>query len=134
MELTEDKRLSLIERLKKHKIKWRELMHPKNWQPFTDVNLIPDVPVYPKEEYISEVIPHIVRCGGIPKDQLKDGVVYIGSCRNSSEGVWDAANNEFKIRRYKWGMWQDDTVQHFEDGADNEYDVFIPIKEKDKLM
>jgi len=109
----------------------KESNHPKSWKPFESVDDIPEIPIYPTDEYANEVIPNIVRCGGIPKSNLQDGITYIGSCRNSSEGTWDAANNEFRIKRYKWGMWQDDTVQHYEDGAFNDNDVFVPIKEKE---
>lgn len=108
----------------------RELEYWKTRKPFQDVNDIPDIPIVKKEDYQNIIIPNIIRCGGIPKSELKPHTVYIGGCRNSSEAEW--TGSEFIYCRHKWGTEYIDDVQHFEDGADNEEDVFVPIKEKIK--
>lgn len=95
---------------------------------FKDADDVPDVPVVARQDYVDVIIPNIIRCGGIPKSELRPHTVYIGGCRNSSEAEW--TGTEFMYCRHKWGTEYIDDVQHFEDGADNEYDVFIPIKIK----
>lgn len=57
----------------------------KTREPFKDEDDIPDIPEVSKEDYVKIIIPNIIRCGGIPKSQLKPHTVYIGSCRNTTE-------------------------------------------------
>ena len=99
---------------------------PKDWKTFENEDLIPEIPITTKEKYLNEVIPNIIRCGGIPKDKLEIGKLYLGHCRNATKGRWNG--KRFDILRFKFGDWIESTVQHFEDGADNKYDVFVPIK------
>jgi hypothetical protein len=91
------------------------------------VDDIPDVPIVPTEIYEDIIIPNIIRCGGIPKLQLKPHTRYLGSCRNTTEAEWTGEN--FIYCRHKFGTEFMDDVDHFEDGAETEADVFVPIKE-----
>jgi len=98
-----------------------------NLKPFESPDDIPDIPVCKnKKIYEDIIIKNLIRCGAIPKDKLKNGKTYIGSCRNASEAIWNG--KEFEYKRYKWGIYENDAIEHFED--EMEYDVFIPIKEK----
>lgn len=101
----------------------------KTREPFKNEDDIPDIPIVKKEDYEKVIIPNIIRCGGIPKSQLKSHTTYIGSCRNTTEAEWTGKN--FIYCRHKWGTEYIDDVNHFED--DDGYDLFIPIKEKIKL-
>jgi len=58
----------------------------------------------------------------IPKKELIVGAYYKGECRNATEGRWDG--KVFRHWRYKFGMWQIDTIPHFED--EKKYDSFCP--------
>ena len=94
-------------------------------EPFTDdPGLLPDIPITDKETYQNVIIPNIIRCGGIPKKDLVIGGIYSGSCRNSYSAKWNGT--EFIYKRYKFGTYYEDSVNHFED--DDGYDLFIPIK------
>lgn len=96
-----------------------------NLKPFTNPDDIPDVPVVDAETYQYTIIPNLIRCGAISKKDLKVGTIYLGKCRNSHKAKW--TGTEFVYDRCKFGMWYEDSVNHFED--DNGYDVFVPIKE-----
>lgn len=96
-------------------------------EPFKDSSSIPDIPKCSEEELKEFLIPALIRCGAIPKKDLEPGQVYLGACRNASEGLWNGT--EFEIKRYKWGFLEDDTVDHFE--TPTEYDIFIPICKKE---
>jgi hypothetical protein len=96
-----------------------------NLKPFTSPDDIPDVPVVDAETYQSVIIPNIIRCGAIPKKDLKVGTIYLGNCRNTTKAKW--TGTEFVYNRCKFGMWYEDSINHFED--DDGYDVFVPIKE-----
>lgn len=98
----------------------------KTRKPFKNEDDIPDIPKVKKEDYDNIIIPNIIRCGGIPKSQLKSHIIYIGSCRNTNEAEWTGKN--FIYCRHKWGTEYIDEVNHFED--DNGYDLFVPIKMK----
>lgn len=100
-----------------------------NLEPFKSTDDIPDIPITSPEIYKDIIVPNIIRCGGIPKSELKSHTVYLGGCRNSSEAEWDG--EKFIYCRHKWGTEYIDDVQHFEDGIDNTEDVFIPIKIKE---
>lgn len=97
-----------------------------NLKPFETPDDIPMIPYCPKEEWNSSYVPILLRCGAIPKERLKIGAVYIGSCRNSDEATWDG--EKFVYERYKFGFTYKDSVNHFQD--DDGYDLFVPIKEK----
>lgn len=95
-------------------------------EPFKDEDDIPDIPVVPQEIYHEYIVPNIVRCGGIPKSQLKLHTVYIGGSRNITEAEW--TGDKFIYTRHKLSGTYIDEINHFED--DDGYDLFIPIKEK----
>ena len=126
-------REALIEQRKKEHEEWKKNRIPRlrefwnNLKPFETIDDIPDIPILDTPELYNEiVVTNLIRCGAIPKKELKIGQTYIGTCRNFSEAVWKG--KEFEGNRYKWGMWQVDKINHFED--DDGYDVFVPLKEK----
>lgn len=96
---------------------------------FTD-DYIPEPPIVDKEIYDKYVIPNFIRCGGIPKDKLIKGKMYIGSCRNASEAIWDG--DRFEYKRTKFGCTYTERIQNFDD--EDGYagiDVFVAIKMKE---
>ena len=95
-------------------------------KPFKDEEDIPDLPIVLPKDYNEIIIPNVIRCGGIPKEELVVGKTYVGSCRNASEAVWNG--NGFTYMRTKFGNTYLEDINHFED--DDGYDVFIPIREK----
>lgn len=60
----------------------------------------------------------------ISKKDLVIGEKYSGICRNTSEAVWNG--KVFEYKRYKFGFYYDDTINHYED--DDGYDVFVPFE------
>lgn len=84
------------------------------------------VPVVSEEIFVNIIIPNMIRCGAIPKDKLIVGKEYWGCCRNSGRAKWDG--KKFIYKRYKFGTVFDDDVPTFEDGVNNNTDVFVPIK------
>jgi len=103
---------------KKHK--WAEM---KPWKTIFD---IPQLPVVDEKEWQEFFVPHIIRCGGIPKKDLIDGATYRGRTRNANVAMWDMKNEKFIHYRSKWGQRYRDTVNHFED--DDGFALFVPIK------
>ena len=95
-------------------------------EPFTDIDSIPYIPAVGKEMYDKVIIPNLIRCGAIPKENLIIGETYIGSCRNASEAVW--GGEEFEYQRYKYGLVFPEKINHFQD--DNGSDLFVPISIK----
>ena len=91
---------------------------------FKDENDIPSIPIVSPEDYQNIIIPNIIRCGGIPKDQLEIGATYIGDCRNASKAIWDG--NQFIYMRTKFNHTYEETINHFQE--DDGYDLFVPIK------
>ena len=100
----------------------------KNRNPFKNEDDMPSVPIVIKEDYDNIIIPNIIRCGGIPKEELIVGETYIGNCRNASEAVWNG--EKFTYMRTKFGATYSENINHFQD--DDGYDVFVPIKMKNK--
>ena len=100
----------------------------KNRKPFKDEDDIPPIPIVQPKDYQDIIIPNIIRCGGIPKDELIVGETYIGDCRNASEAVWNG--DRFTYMRTKFGTTYPEDINHFQD--DDGYDVFVPIKLKNK--
>jgi hypothetical protein len=98
----------------------------KNRKPFRDEDDIPSVPIVRKEDYDNIIIPNIIRCGGIPKEELIVGKTYIGDCRNAGEAVWNG--ERFTYMRTKFGTTYPEDINHFQD--DDGYDVFVQIKLK----
>jgi hypothetical protein len=85
---------------------------------------IPNLPIVDKEEWNNFIVPILIKCGAIPKKDLVIGSMYIGSCRNTNNAVWNG--DKFIYERYKFGMKYFDNINHFED--DNGFDLFVPIK------
>lgn len=102
------------------------IIYWENTRPFICDDNIPEVPIVSKEDYDNVIIPQLIRCGAIPKNELIVGDTYVGSCRNASKAIWDG--NKFTYKRYKFGSYYDDEVNHFQD--DDGYDVFVPILHK----
>lgn len=100
----------------------------KNRKPFRNEDDIPSVPIVKKKDYDNIIIPNIIRCGGIPKEELIVGETYIGDCRNASEAVWNGET--FTYMRTKFGTTYPEDINHFQD--DDGYDVFVPIKLKNE--
>lgn len=100
----------------------------RNRKPFRNEDDIPPVPIVLPKDYEEVIIPNIVRCGGIPKDKLIVGETYIGDCRNASEAVWNGKT--FTYMRTKFGTTYPEDINHFQD--DDGYDVFVPIKIKER--
>ena len=98
----------------------------KTRNPFKDENDIGSIPIVSEQDYNNIIIPNIIRCGGIPKDDLIIGKTYIGDCRNATEAIWNG--KVFKYMRTKFGSTYEEEINHFED--DDGYDVFVPIKIK----
>lgn len=98
-------------------------------KPFNnDIGAIPDVPCFGNDKgfYENVIVYNLIRCGAIPKEQLKVGATYFGTCRNSSVATWNG--KKFVYERNKWGQTYDEEINHFQD--DDGYDVFVPILEK----
>lgn len=98
----------------------------KKRNPFKNEEDIPPIPIVLPKDYEEIIIPNIIRCGGIPKDELVSGKTYIGDCRNATEAIWNG--KEFTYMRTKFGNTYPETINHFQD--DDGYDVFVPIKLK----
>lgn len=66
--------------------------------------------------------------GLIRKSDLKDGVTYLGNCRNAREAVWHADKDCFTYMRTKFGHTFPEDINHPED--DDGFDLFTPTEEK----
>lgn len=94
-------------------------------EPFDgDVDRIPLIPVLDDETYQKYIVPNLIRCGAIPKEELEVGATYLGDCRNAHEAVWNG--EVFVYKRTKFGYTYDEEINHFQD--DDGYDVYTPIK------
>ncbi len=100
----------------------------KNRKPFKNEDDIPFVPKVKKEDYDNVIVPNIIRCGGIPKEELIVGETYIGDCRNASEAVWNG--KRFTYMRTKFGYTYPEDINHFQD--DDGFDLFVPIRLKNE--
>lgn len=96
----------------------------ENMGPFKEPYDVPPLPQVNREEWEAFYVPHLIRCGAIPKDKLEVGATYYGECRNACEAVWDGET--FTYERYKFGIRFPEKINHFED--DNGYDLFVPIR------
>lgn len=65
--------------------------------------------------------------GMIRKSDLKDGALYKGNCRNTSEAIWNAEKNAFTYQRTKFGSTFPEDIHHPED--DDGCDIFTPYEE-----
>ena len=95
-------------------------------EPFDgDVDRIPLLPVVDDEIYQKYIVPNLIRCGAIPKEELEVGATYLGECRNAHKAVWKE-NGRFEYMRTKFGCTYPEEINHFQD--DDGYDVYTPIK------
>lgn len=65
---------------------------------------------------------YLDKCKLMEKD-LVDGAWYFGDCRNSEYARWNAKENQFYYKRYKFGSWFIESIKHPE--SDNGFDLFI---------
>jgi len=65
--------------------------------------------------------------GVIRRSDLKDGVWYVGMCRNASCAVWDAEKGCFWYIRFKFDARFAESINHIAD--DNGFDLFVPMFE-----
>lgn len=124
-EITLQKVKDKLQKEKKERYK-NILEYWKKRNPFKNEEDIPSIPIVLPKDYEEVIVPNIIRCGGIPKDELIAGKTYIGDCRNATEAVWDG--EKFTYMRTKFGNTYPETINHFQD--DDGYDVFVPIKLK----
>lgn len=96
-----------------------------NVKHFETPDNVPEIPYVEPDVYKEVVIPNLIRLGAIPKSKLKVGKTYLGACRNAEKAVW--RGKFFVYKRYKFGMWYEEEINHFED--DDGYDLFVPIKQ-----
>lgn len=92
-------------------------------KPFENEFRIPTIPIVDKDTYDNIIVPNLIRCGAIPKEELIVGKQYVGKCRNANVATW--LGNEFEYMRYKFGSTFPEKINHFQD--DNGCDVFVPI-------
>lgn len=64
--------------------------------------------------------------GLIPKQDLVDGAVYRGYCRNAEFATWHADEGVFIYTRIKFDSEFEEEIHHPED--DDGHDIFIPIE------
>jgi hypothetical protein len=101
-----------------------KLDNPRSW---------PDVPaLWDLKRYQEELVPEIIRRGGLPKSSLIPGQIYLGTCRNASEALWDGT--KFTYERYKFGYTYPEDIKHFEDDDGSGYDVYLPIMIKNRIL
>lgn len=104
----------------------RRLEMQKYWKKLKPFKNVFDIPLLPNP-LTDFYIQKLIECGAIPKNKLKDGVKYLGKCRNASEAVWHENKNAFTYKRTKFMDTFDEDINHFED--DDGYDLFVPIME-----
>ena len=62
----------------------------------------------------------------IQKNELIIDKEYFGNCRNSDKAIWKG--DHFEYKRYKFGKYYTENINHYED--DDGYDVFVPVEIK----
>lgn len=94
-----------------------------NMKPFKTIEDVPNLPIVDKEKWQNFYVPHLIRCGAIPKDKLEIGCYYKGNCRNTDIAMW---NGEiFIYKRKKFNFTYMEKINHFQD--DNGFDLFVPL-------
>lgn len=89
-----------------------------------------DVPALYRFMDTEKHMKHLHSRGMIKLSDIKDGEVYLGSCRNSEIARWSAEDNQFIHWRCKWGSVYEEKINHPENS--DGYDVFVPIKKLTK--
>lgn len=117
--LNKDALLKQEEYALKRKIKWQEM------KPFKSIEDIPHLPIVDSEEWNNFYIPILIKCGAIPKKDLKKDGYYEGTCRNADKAQWNG--DQFIYEREKFGCKFLEKINHFED--DNHADLFVPLNE-----
>lgn len=97
----------------------------RNLKPFEKVEDIPRLPVTTKDEWNSFYIPILIEKGAIPKNDLEDGIWYIGDHRRCRIAKWNKGENRFGYIRNKFGNFFWDKCNHFQD--DDGFALFVPI-------
>ena len=67
------------------------------------------------------------KCGVIRKEDLQDGVEYIGDCRNSTRAVWSAPKQCFEYIREKFNCKFIEPIHCLENFEG--FDIFLPFQE-----
>ena len=62
----------------------------------------------------------------IPLEQLKDGALYEGICRNATQAIWHADKKQFTYKRHKFGDTFDEDICPPE--LDDGFDLFYAFK------
>ena len=94
---------------------------------FECVDDVPEFPRFKNEEDFFKAVDEYLEAGAIAKEDLVPGGWYIGQCRNCYVAQWWPKEG-FEYIRHKIGGPFIEYIPHFQDGFDEEYDVFIPIK------
>lgn len=110
-------KLTKEEREKNVRQYWVELK-----EPFVLCYDVPNLPI-PLEDY---QIKKLIELGAIPKDRLEDGILYYGEHRRTHFAKWNAKENKFEYRRFKFGTFFIDDCKHFQD--DDNFALFVPIR------
>jgi hypothetical protein len=111
-------------------LKWAEFLDKKlGEQGKIDEELLCyiDVPICFNKDEETFLQNTLIKHGALPLHEMEVGKTYIGTCRNSSEAVWQG--DHFIYQRYKWGSTFPEKINHFQN--DDGYDVFVPIKLKE---
>ena len=73
----------------------------------------------------TEQLEAAYKTGMIPKNELQDGVRYLGTCRNADEAIWYADKQRFTYIREKFGSTFPEDIVCPED--DIGFDVFCAV-------
>lgn len=63
----------------------------------------------------------------IPINEMIDGAMYVGICRNATNARWNAEEQVFYHDRVKFGNQFVEKINHFEN--DNNADLFYPMEQ-----
>lgn len=111
-------------------IEWADAIKDKKLNLMTEEELsYMDVPACNNKEEETFVQTKLIEQGAIPLHLLETGKTYIGFCRNASEAVW--LGDKFEYMRTKFGTTFPENINHFQN--DDGYDLFVPVKVKNKI-
>lgn len=68
----------------------------------------------------------------IPKDEMVDGAMYIGTSRNATFAEWNERKGKFVHIGDHFGNAYLEEIEHWDDVADTGYDGFIPFEKVDR--
>jgi hypothetical protein len=125
-DMTKEEKLEYFKKLKEARKKEEEREEKQRWENLKPVDIqdgnVPELPRNLTQYHIDRLLD----CGVIRKKDLKDGLWYYGDYRNAKLGQWDIRKEKFRHLRYKWGHFQWDECNHFQD--DNGFALFVPIR------